>query len=322
MAASLGTTLRRPVVALIVAAWLLIGLASGYAYVHRYAIYRGFAVPSTPAGVAQGTVRQVDFWSPAVHQRTPYLVYLPPGYAAQAAQGRHFPVLYLLHGYPGKMPVWINVDAVHVAANKLISRHRMKPMILVMPSGKTGTLGADTEWADTPSGQWMSYLVDLVHNVDARFATLADRQHRGIAGPSEGAYGAMNVALHHLREFSVVQAWGGYFTQTPTGVFANATPAAVRANSPGSYVASRSPTIHRLGLRAWLFQGRSDPLNPAILRSFSRRLHAAGADVHLGFFPGGHDWALFRRQTPHMLRAASHAFSQRPGAPPQFTAVG
>jgi hypothetical protein len=33
--------------------------------------------------------------------------------------------------------------------------------------------------------------------------------------------------------------------------------------------------------------------------------------VRWGFFPGGHDWGLWRRQTPHMLRVASRWFSTR-----------
>jgi hypothetical protein len=45
--------------------------------------------------------------------------------------------------------------------------------------------------------------------------------------------------------------------------------------------------------------------------------------VHYGFFPGGHDWGLWRGQLPRMLVAASNWFA----TPPQrgaaaFSAVG
>ena len=106
-------------------------------------------------------------------------------------------------------------------------------------------------------------------DVDHRFATIPDRAHRGIGGDSEGGYGAVNVALHHLGVFSVIQGWSAYFTQTPTGPFTGATPAALRANSPAAYVDSLAPAIHRLGLRAWLYQGRTEPTNPAFMRSFA-----------------------------------------------------
>jgi enterochelin esterase-like enzyme len=265
----------------------------------------------------------VSFWSPSVRQRSKYLVYLPPNYAREAAHGRRFPVLYLLHGYPGKMPVWIHVDPVDVMSDVLIAHHRMPPMILVAPGGKTGTLGADTEWADTPSGHWMSYVMDVVHDVDHRFATLADRAHRGIAGDSEGAFGAVNVGLHHLGAFGVIESWGGYFTETPTAVFTGASQAALRADSPAAYVGSLAPRIRRLGLHAWVFQGRQDhDTSPHAMRSFVAQLRAAGADVRMAFFHGGHDWALFRRETPRMLVAAGRWLTQPAGPAARARARG
>jgi S-formylglutathione hydrolase FrmB len=255
--------------------------------------------------------------------RSHYLVYLPPGYDKGAAGGKRYPVLYLLHGYPGKMSSFINAGAINVADNVQIARHEIPPTILVMPAGKGGFLGSDTEWANTPSGRWEDYVVDVVHDVDQRFATRASRQYRGIAGLSEGAYGAVNIALHHLGIFSVVESWGGYFGQfPPTGVFANAGTAAVRANSPAQYVSSLAPTIRKLGLRVWLYQGRTDTMNPAHVTAFSEALNRAGADVRLGFYPGGHDWGLFRAQTPHMMLAAGRWFEQRPGGPASFAHTG
>lgn len=300
--------------AAIAAVWLVLGIAGAVAYVHRYAVYRGFPVPATPAGVARGTIETVGFHSSAIGAHSRYMVYLPPGYERAAARGRRYPVLYLLHGYPGKMPVFVNVGAVNVASDVALARHQMKPEILVMPAGKTGTLGADTEWADTPSGHWMSYIGDVVHDVDHRFATIPDRRHRGIAGDSLGGYGAMNVGLHDLETFSVIQSWGGYFTQTPTGVFAGASQAALDAASPARYVNALAPRIRRLGLRSWIFQGRTDSADPKVMLDFASALHAAGADVHVGFFPGGHDWGLFRAQAPRMLIAASRWFGEQPRA--------
>jgi enterochelin esterase-like enzyme len=313
---------RRLLVSLVVTGWLGLGFAGAYVYVHRYWVYRGFPTPVTPAGVARGGFRDVHFFSPSVGRETRYLVYLPPHYAAEAARGRRFPVLYLLHGFPGKLTAFRDVDAIQVDENVLLAHHRMQPMILVMPTGLQGTLTGDTEWANTSAGRWMDFVLDVVHDVDHRFATQADRQHRGIAGDSEGAYGALNVALHHLDVFSVTESWSGYFMQTPTSVFSHASPAMLAANSPADYVPSMAPLIHRLGFRAWLYQGHTDSEPAATLVGFSQELHAAGADVRYGFFPGGHDWGLWRAQTPRMLVAASRWFAQRPGAHAALAGVG
>ena len=115
----------------------------------------------------------------------------------------------------------------------LIAQHRMPPTIMVMPAGRQSLLDGDTEWADAGAGRWMDFVVDVVHDVDHRFATYPDRRHRGLAGDSEGGYGATNIALHHLPMFSVFEAWSGYFTQTPTAAFSGATRGAAARQQPG-----------------------------------------------------------------------------------------
>jgi enterochelin esterase-like enzyme len=171
---------------LAVTAWLAVGASAAYAYVHGYMVDRGFPALSTPAGVPRGTLEVVRFRSSAIGAVSRYEVYLPPHYAAQAAGGRRFPVLYLLHGSPGSMSAFTDIAAVNARMDTLIAQRRVRPMVLVMPAGEQGLHG-DTEWANGGAGPWMNYVIDVVHNVDQRFATLADRRDRGIAGVSEGA---------------------------------------------------------------------------------------------------------------------------------------
>jgi enterochelin esterase-like enzyme len=294
-------------------AWLIIGLFGAYVYAHRYDLYRGFPAPKTPAGVPKGTVKTVNFYSPSLHATHSYIVYLPPHYAQQAARGRRFPVLYLLHGDPGKPDIFIRAGALAVKEDVLAAKGAIKPMIAVMPAGKTGTFaGSGTEWANAQSGPWESYVLDVVHNVDRRFATVPSRQGRGIAGLSEGGFGALNISLHHLGVFSVAESWSGYFNETRAGPFSREPTSVIRLNSPEQDVRAVAPQIRRLGYRAWIYQGQLDH-NPAFhIRNMSNELHAAGAQVHYGFFPGGHDWGLWRAQLPRMLVAASNWFATNP----------
>ncbi len=289
-------------------AWVAVGLAGTAAYVQGYEAHRGFGAPRTPPGIPRGTLRVVAFHSPAIGRTERYLVYLPPDYAAAAARGARFPVLYLLHGAPGKMTSFTDVGAAQVAANVLIARGRIRPLLLVMPAALEG-LHADTEWANSPAGRWMDDVVDVVHDVDHRFATLPQRADRGIGGDSEGAYGAVNVALHHIGLFSVVESWSGYYWQTRSTVFARSPAAAIEANSPAAEVRSLGPQIRALGLCAYLFEGRQDVTDPAQMIHFADHLREDGARVVVRFPPGGHDWALWRAQTPHMLAVASGWFS-------------
>lgn len=294
--------------------WAAAGTLGAVRYVHGYWMYRGFAPPVVPRGIPQGRRIDVSFYSRALHHRRHYLVCLPPGYAAQVRAGRRFPVLYLLHAPPGRPDGFIQAGALNVYASILQAHHRIRPAIYVIPFGKSGTFKNDTEWANARAGRYESFVMDVVHNVDHRFATLADRAHRGIAGLSEGAYGAVNVGLHHLSDFSVIQSWSGYFFQTPTASFAGEPQAVVNANSPGYYVGAMAPRIRHLGLRVFLYQGVRDEIRPWRIRAFAAQLYRAGAFVRYGFYPGGHDWGLWRRQMPHMLRVASAWFSTRPTA--------
>ena len=239
----------------------------------------------------------MDFYSDALRGTADYLVYLP----SQYNPSRPLPVFYMLHGMPGR-PLAFTVNAdVEGRVEGLIRKARMPPMILVFPDGRIGGRTAtDSEWANTSSGHFDGYIVDVVRDVDRRFATLHDRQHRVIAGLSAGAYGAMNLALHHLNLFGSVQVWSGYFTQTRTGVFARATPAQLASNSPIDLVAQLGPLLARYPLRAFLFVGRSDPDRDQI-EPMARALEARGADVAYAIYPGGHSWRLWQAHIDQML---------------------
>ena len=97
-------------------------------------------------------------------------------------------------------------------------------------------------------GRYESFVLDVVHAVDRRWATVPDRAHRVLAGNSEGAYAAANVALRHLRTFGAFEAWSGYYQQTASGVFKHASPTQLRANSPATVVTGLRASIARLPL--------------------------------------------------------------------------
>ena len=122
---------------------------------------------------------------------------------------------------------------------------------------------------------------------------MPDRQARVIGGFSAGAYGAINIALHHLGVFGSVQSWSGYYTQTRSGVFAHATRPELAYNSPIDYVASAAPDARAsIPLRAFMFVGRDDTASPQTA-PMARALEAAGASVTYALYPGGHDWQLW-----------------------------
>ncbi len=123
----------------------------------------------------------------------PLWVYTPPGYAAEGA--RRYPSVYVIQGFTGNLTMWRagrpfrqpfpeTADALFVAG-------QAPPAIVVYVDAWTGYGGS--QFVDSPgTGRYHSYLCDeVVPWVDARYRTIADRDHRAITGKSSGGFGAM-----------------------------------------------------------------------------------------------------------------------------------
>ncbi len=288
------------------------GLIGAYRYWESYYQHRGFTNVAYLPHARRGTLRTVRFYSPALRRESDYLVYLPAGYGHA---GRRYPVYYLLHGSPGRPEVFLGIAGLPVRMDNLISRHRMRPMILVFPDGRIGgSTYSDSEWANTPAGNYASYVIDVVNDVDQRFATRADRRDRVIAGFSMGAYGATNIMLHNPGTFGALQSWSGYYIQTRSGVFAHADDATLADNSPLDYVRRLRRRLHRDPLRAFLFVGRDDNVSPQT-QPMAHALAAAGGSVSYALYPGGHDWELWHAHLNQMLMLASRDTTAPAGRP-------
>ncbi|MGH3879603.1 MAG: alpha/beta hydrolase [Actinophytocola sp.] len=126
------------------------------------------------------------------HER-PIHVYLPPGYNSDT--GRRYPVVYTIQGYTGHVGMWFNRMPFRrpfpELADELFATTATPPAIVVYVDAWTAFGGS--QFLDSPgTGRYHSYLCEeVVPWVDARYRTLADRDHRAVAGKSSGGYGAM-----------------------------------------------------------------------------------------------------------------------------------
>ena len=303
--------LRRAISLVVALTTTVVGLIGAWSYGQAYSQHRGFAVVLKIPRAGTGRLLNVDFYSRALHRRDYYLVYLPPGYKATT----RYPVLYLLHGMPGKPEVFIDIANLDVRLDNLLSEGQLRPMIMVFPDGRIGgSVYSDSEWANTPSGAYANSVLDVVRNVDQRFSTIRHRQDRVIGGFSAGAYGAINIALHHLPVFGSAEVWSGYFTQTRSGVFGNASRQVLRDNSPLDFVSSMKPELASHPLRVFMFVGRDDEASVQIA-PMATVLNRAGAHATYAIFPGGHDWDVWYPRLNEMLILASHDFSTPLAAP-------
>ena len=123
--------------ALVAAALVGVFIAVGFVGVNRYGknywLYRGFPPPHDPAYVTQkGSTQQFKVVSAALGGRSqPVYVYLPPGYGDHPA--KRYPVLYLLHGFPGRPLAFLLTVRMGVVEDELVANHLAQPLILVMP---------------------------------------------------------------------------------------------------------------------------------------------------------------------------------------------
>jgi enterochelin esterase-like enzyme len=299
----------RPLIAVLTLALTAIGLIGTYSYWESYDQHRGFQTVAFLPRARRGHLETITFCSSALHRRADYLVYLPPGYAQST---RRYPSYYLLHGSPGRPQVYLGIANMPVRMDNLISRHRMRPLILVFPDGRIGgSTYSDSEWANTPAGNYAGYVIDVMQDVDHRFRTIPNRRDRVIAGFSAGAYGATNILLHHLSSFANLQSWSGYYVETRTGVFAHASRSTLADNSPLVYVRRLGAAIASDPIRAFLFVGRDDDDSPQ-LQPIAQALAAAGASVSYALYRGGHDWQLWHAHLNQMLILASQDTSAPP----------
>jgi enterochelin esterase-like enzyme len=303
---SLPAPARNRLAGLALLGFLAVGLLGVYRYLDNYWLYRGFAPPRDPAYVkARGTSVRFYLASAALGgRRQPVDMYLPPGYRTHPH--RRYPVLYLLHGVPGRPGAFLATVRAGVVEDELIARKKLQPMILAMPFGSTGSF-TDEEWANgvQPDNAWETFLArDVVRAVDARYRTIPSGSARALAGLSEGGYGAFNIGLHHPGEFRVLESWSGYERADDIGSIFGHRRNLLAGNSPLITLRAAAPSLRRAHTFMWFFSGTDDKF---------RMQNAAFADAlarerlpHRFFLVrGGHNWALWRDNAARALLAAS-----------------
>jgi enterochelin esterase family protein len=137
-------------------------------------------------------------------------VYLPPGYDDS---GERYPVIHVLAGHGGSGPLLLNSPAWGESfperLDRLIACGAVPPVIAVLPDCWT-IFGGAQYLNSSALGAYEDYLIDeLVPYVDARYRTLADRDHRGITGKSSGGYGAMVQTMRHPETFGAFASHSG-----------------------------------------------------------------------------------------------------------------
>ncbi|MGF7229799.1 alpha/beta hydrolase-fold protein [Arachidicoccus sp.] len=161
--------------------------------------------------VPHGNVVQILFNSKSTHSQRRAFVYTPPGYNKNIS--KKYPVLYLQHGWGEDETAWSNQGRVNLIMDNLIAEGKTKPFIIVMTYGMTNEL----KWGhmkDFKIEPFQTVLVDeLIPYVDSHFRTIANREHRAMAGLSMGGMETHAITLNKSNVFSYYALLsGGIYT--------------------------------------------------------------------------------------------------------------
>ena len=254
--------------------------------------------------VPHGQVREVWYHSKITGSWRHALVYLPPNYDTQTKT--RYPVLYLQHGGGEDETGWIRQGHANFILDNLIASEHCKPMILVMAYGyarRAGQAAPDLQGKPFGSPEMLHAMQDmasvfeedltrvLIPYVDSTFRTIADRDHRAMAGLSMGGMQTFQVTLDHLELFSYI---GGFSGAGGLFVLANRT-LDPKTDYNGVFA---DPAAFAAKVRLlWLGVGTKEPER---MRAGLLRLHTVLEDAHIKhvFYesPGtDHEWLTWRR---------------------------
>jgi enterochelin esterase family protein len=170
--------------------------------------------------VPHGTVSEHIFYSETSESCKRTFVYTPPGY--QTDTDKSYPVLYLQHGGGENETGWSRQGKANLIMDNLIAEGVSEPFIIVMSDGNwafrrppanddTDEEGAPREW---PPKGWADGFMNMLINevipmIDSNYRTIADQDHRAMAGLSMGGMQTRVITLANPEVFSHVGMFSG-----------------------------------------------------------------------------------------------------------------
>jgi enterochelin esterase-like enzyme len=241
--------------------------------------------------LSPATVLDGSYSSKALRGTIHYAVYLPAGYAES---GERYPVVYLLHGLPGKPDSYKSIGFI----TRPVEASGMPAIVVGVQGARKGD--TDPEWHDWgPGRDWETATSkELVSVIDSRYRTIPSRSARALIGISAGGYGATLIGIHHASVYSVIESWSGYFHATdPTGTapMDMGSRAANDAANAHTLVPQMKAAFTRYAPTLFGFYvGTNDKLFLAENRTFDRELTAAQVAHAYAEYSGGHNATFWR----------------------------
>lgn len=164
--------------------------------------------------VPHGLVSQKVYFSKITNAWRRCFVYTPADYDKNSTT--RYPVLYLQHGSGEDETGWPVQGKANLILDNLIAAKKAVPMIIVMDNGYASKPAQAQPQGGAPArgAGWASAFEDvmikeIIPMIDASFRTMADREHRGMAGLSMGANQTITITMNNLDKFSYIAGFSG-----------------------------------------------------------------------------------------------------------------
>jgi enterochelin esterase-like enzyme len=209
-------------------------------------------------------------------------VYTPPDYDRNAVS--RYPVLYLQHGSGEDERGWSAQGGANFILDNLIAEGKAKPMIVVMEQGYATKPGPAPQLGGANTAFEQVVIDDLIPAIDAAYRTMADRDHRAMAGLSMGGGQTLQITLTHLDKF----AWIGSFSSPLRAAFD------VKTSYGGAFADATAfnKKVHLL----WFGAGTAEERMHGPAMEMHQTLEKAGIKNVFYESPGtSHEWQTWRR---------------------------
>ncbi len=262
--------------------------------------------------VPHGDVRIHPYFSKITGQWRRCFVYTPPDYDTNVRA--RYPVLYLQHGSGEDETGWTFQGKANLILDNLIAAKKAVPMMIVMDNGyatpagqplpqapptappigaagrgAAGGRGAGGRGAGGSSAFEDVVIKAIIPMIDSTYRTVADREHRAIAGLSMGANQAVSIGTHNLDKFAYIAGFSG----TMNGLSAEPLDPATAFGGRFKDGAAFNKQVKLL----WLGLGTKEPNPfPAAVGEFRKMLETAGIKyVYFSSEGTAHEWLTWRR---------------------------
>ncbi len=152
-----------------------------------------FIVLTTTSMFAQKgkVIESLSIKSDLLNRSVNYSIYLPPDYDQSK---RHYPIVYLLHGYTDDETGWIQFGEANRIADEEINAGNIPPMIIVMPDAEVTWYVND----EAGTNRYEDFFIqEFIPIIEKEYRVRSKKEFRGITGLSMGGYGSLIYAMKH-----------------------------------------------------------------------------------------------------------------------------